>query len=92
MFDHIIQMGPMLILAGITAGWMAEATSRAGGYGFLIDMAVGLGGSLAVGAMLWAVTSREAGGMLAMFLIGCGGAAAAILVQRSLWSSARLGT
>jgi hypothetical protein len=32
MTDHIAQMGPMLILAGLVAGWMAEAVSRAGGY------------------------------------------------------------
>lgn len=29
MFEHIIQMGPMLVLAGLTAGWIADAVSRA---------------------------------------------------------------
>jgi uncharacterized membrane protein YeaQ/YmgE (transglycosylase-associated protein family) len=92
MFEHIIQMGPMLILAGVMAGWVAEATSRAGSYGFLIDMAVGLGGSLAVGAIFRSVISRDPAGMLVMFLVGFAGAALVIVAQRSCWRSARLGT
>jgi hypothetical protein len=35
MTEHIAQMGPMLILAGLAAGWMAETVLRAGGYGSL---------------------------------------------------------
>lgn len=91
MLEHIMQMGPMLVLAGLMAGWVAEAASRAGGYGFILDMVLGLIGSVIVGATIWVAISSEAG-MLAMFLIGCGGAAFAIVAQRSLWRSARLGT
>jgi hypothetical protein len=29
MFEHIMQMGPMLVLAGLSAGWVAETVSRA---------------------------------------------------------------
>jgi uncharacterized membrane protein YeaQ/YmgE (transglycosylase-associated protein family) len=92
MFEHIIQMGPMLVLAAIMAGWVAEAVSRAGGYGFITDMALGLVGSVAGGGSFWAVISTDAVGMLAMFLIGCGSAALAIAAQRRFWRSARLGT
>jgi uncharacterized membrane protein YeaQ/YmgE (transglycosylase-associated protein family) len=92
MFEHIIQMGPMLVLAGLMAGWVAEAVSRAGGYGFITDMALGLAGSVAAGGTLWAVIATDVVGMLAMFLIGCGGAALAVVVQRRFWRSARLGT
>jgi uncharacterized membrane protein YeaQ/YmgE (transglycosylase-associated protein family) len=91
MLDHLIQMGPMLLLAGVMAGWVAEAASRAGGHGFLVDMAVGLIGSAAVGGALWAVIATDAGGMVAMFLIGSAGAAGAIVAQRVLWPSASLG-
>ena len=42
MFEHIVQMGPILVLAGLIAGWVAEAASRAGGYGFIVDMVPGL--------------------------------------------------
>jgi uncharacterized membrane protein YeaQ/YmgE (transglycosylase-associated protein family) len=54
-------------------------------------MVLGLIGSVVVGATVWVVISSEAG-MLAMFLIGCGGAALAIVVQRRFCPSARLGT
>jgi uncharacterized membrane protein YeaQ/YmgE (transglycosylase-associated protein family) len=91
MSEHIAQMGPMLILAGLMAGWGAEAVSRADGYGLILDMVLGLIGSVVVGATVWAVISSDAG-MPAMFLIGCGGAALAIVAQRRCWRSARPGT
>jgi uncharacterized membrane protein YeaQ/YmgE (transglycosylase-associated protein family) len=40
----------MLVLAGLTAGWVAQTLSRADTYGFIHDMALGLIGSLVVGA------------------------------------------
>ena len=40
MFEHIVQMGPMLVLAGLMAGWVAEVVSRADGHGFIRDMVV----------------------------------------------------
>ena len=91
MFEHIIQMGPMLVLAGLIAGWVAEAASRARGYGFVIDMFLGFVGSVVAGAIVWVLTPGDIG-MLAMLLIGCGGAALTIAAQRGLWRSAKLGT
>ncbi|PYN01123.1 MAG: hypothetical protein DME08_02450 [Candidatus Rokuibacteriota bacterium] len=91
MLEHVLQMGPMLVLAGLVAGWVAEVVSRADGHGFIRDLAVGLVGSVVGGATLWVVVSSEAG-MLVMFLIGCGGATLAILAQRRFWRSVRLGT
>jgi uncharacterized membrane protein YeaQ/YmgE (transglycosylase-associated protein family) len=69
MFEHIMQMGPILVLAGLIAGWMAEAASRAGGYGFIVDMALGLIGSMVGGAIVWVLISSNIG-RLAMLLIG----------------------
>ena len=89
MGEHIAQMGPMLILAGLVAGWIAEAVSRARGYGLIPDMVLGLVGSVAGGAFVWLVISRDAG-MVTMFLIGCAAAAVMIVAQRSFWRSARL--
>ena len=89
--EDIAHMVPMLILAGLLAGWMAEAISRAGGYGLRPDMVLGLVGSLAGGAAGWVLASSQAG-MLGMFLIGGAGAALAIVAQRGLWRSLRLGT
>ena len=87
MFEHIVQMGPMLVLAGLIAGWVAEAASRAGGYGFIFDMVFGLVGSVVGGAIVWVFISSDIG-MLAMLVIGCIGAALAIAAQRRLWRSA----
>ena len=90
MSEHIVQMGPMLVLAGLIAGWVAEAASGAGGYGFVFDMLLGLIGSVVGGAIVWVLTSGDIG-MLAMLLIGCGGAALVVAAQRRLWRSALLG-
>ena len=89
MLEHIAQMGPMLNLAGLAAGWTAEVFSRAGGNGLIPDMILGLIGSVLAGGIA-AVVSRE-GGMPAMFVIGGAGAALAVVAQRILWRSARLG-
>jgi uncharacterized membrane protein YeaQ/YmgE (transglycosylase-associated protein family) len=89
MFEHIMQMGPMLVLAGLIAGWVAEAALRARGYGFVIDMFLGFIGSVVGGAIVWVLTPSGIG-MMAMLLIGCGSAALAIAAQRGLFRSARL--
>ena len=48
-------------------------------------------GSVVGGAIVWVLTPSDIG-MLAMLLIGCGGAALTIAAQRGLWRSAKLGT
>jgi uncharacterized membrane protein YeaQ/YmgE (transglycosylase-associated protein family) len=90
MSDPITHMGPMLILAGLLVAWLAEAVSRAGGYGYMFDMGVGLVGSVVVGTLVWGLFSGL--GMLEMFLSGCAGATLAIAAQRGIWRSVRLGT
>jgi uncharacterized membrane protein YeaQ/YmgE (transglycosylase-associated protein family) len=90
MSEYIVQIAPMLVLAGIATGWTAEALSRAGGYGFIHDMVLGLIGSVLAGATLWIVIANQAG-MPMMFLVGCTGAILVIAAQRSLWRSGALG-
>jgi uncharacterized membrane protein YeaQ/YmgE (transglycosylase-associated protein family) len=82
MLEHIVQLGPMLLVAGLAAGWVAEAVSRRG-YGLIPDMVLGLIGSVIGGGAVWVVGAGE--GMVAMFLIGCGAAALMIGAQRGLW-------
>jgi uncharacterized membrane protein YeaQ/YmgE (transglycosylase-associated protein family) len=91
MAEYVAQMVPMLVLAGLVAGWTVEAFSRAGGYGLIPDMVAGLIGSVLVGGIIWVVLSH-APGMLGMFVIGCAGAGLAVVAQRRLWRSTRLGT
>lgn len=90
MFEHIVQMGPMLVLAGLVAGWTAETVSRAGGYGLIPDMVFGLIGSVLVGGIFWVVSGDA--GILSTLVIGGAGAALAVVAQRSVWRSTRLGT
>jgi uncharacterized membrane protein YeaQ/YmgE (transglycosylase-associated protein family) len=91
MVEHVAKMGPMLILAALAAGWVAEAVWRARGNGLIPDMVLGLVGSVAGGGIVWFVISSDEG-MVTMFLIGCAAAALMIIAQRSVWRSARLGT
>jgi len=83
MAETIVQMTPMLVLGGLIAGWLAEAMSRRWGYGFRYDTTLGLAGSLIAGAFVWLVIWRDAG-MTTMLVIGCMGAALAIVAQRGI--------
>jgi uncharacterized membrane protein YeaQ/YmgE (transglycosylase-associated protein family) len=49
----------MLVLAGLVAGWVGEAASRAGGSGFVLDMVLGLIGSVVGGAIVWILISSD---------------------------------
>jgi uncharacterized membrane protein YeaQ/YmgE (transglycosylase-associated protein family) len=89
MTEYVAQMVPMLVLAGLVAGWTVETVSRTGGYGLIPDMVAGLVGSVLVGGIIWVVLSHTPG-MLGMFVIGCAGAGLAVVAQRRLWRSARL--
>jgi uncharacterized membrane protein YeaQ/YmgE (transglycosylase-associated protein family) len=89
MVETIVQMTPMLVLGALIAGWLAEAVSRARGYGFITDVVLGLGGSLLAGAFLWLVVWRDAG-MATMLLVASVGAALAIFAQRGIWPSTRV--
>jgi uncharacterized membrane protein YeaQ/YmgE (transglycosylase-associated protein family) len=91
MLEDIVHLGPMLVLAGLMAGWVAEAAARAGGDGFIPDMGLGLIGSVVGGWIVWVLISAGAG-MSGMLVIGCAGAALAIVAQRRLWRSTRPGT
>lgn len=91
MLEYVAQMGPMLILAGIAAGWVSEGLARARGFGLISDLVLGLVGSLLAGLTMAFVVSSQAG-MVTMFVIGCTGAALLIAGQRQFWRSARLGT
>ena len=91
MAEIIVQMTPMLVLGGLIMGWLAEVVSRPSGYGFISDTVLALAGSLFAGAFVWLVIWRDAG-MTMMLLVGCIGAALAILAQRGVWPSARAAT
>ncbi len=86
--EYIVQMVPMLVIAGAMVAWVAQMSWRAGGYGFLPDMALALVGSVFAGTFVWTAISADAG-MVGMFGIGGVGAVLAIVAQRGLWRPAR---
>lgn len=87
MSEHVAQMAPMLIVAGLAAGWLSDAVARRGGYGLLRDMALGIGGSVIAGAASPLIPDDV--GMIGMFVLGLIGGAVVIAGQRRLWRSAR---
>jgi hypothetical protein len=84
MMEYLVQIGPMLLVGALAVGFLAEATWRPGGFGLLGDLMTGLGGSLAIGAIAWLVSSVPPG-MIAMVVIGGVGGLLAIIGQRMLW-------
>ena len=84
MNEHIIQMGPMLVLAGLGAGWLADAFMSRRGYGLLVDMGLGVGANLVGGSVLLALGGLPAG-MVTMFGVGLVLAISVIVAQRLGW-------
>ena len=85
--EYIAQMAPMWATAGLMVAWLAHAGWTANGHGFLIDMALGLGGGVLAGTLVRMALASDVG-MLAMFTIGGGGAIVALVAQRAVWHPA----
>lgn len=84
MNEQIVRMGVMWILAGLSAGWLAETLIVRRGYGLIVDMGLGVGAGLAGGGVFLMVSDGFAG-MLAMFVSAFGLAAGVIVAQRLFW-------
>ena len=79
----IMQMAPMWVLAGCSAGWLAEAFSSKDGYGLMIDLGLGLTGAIAGG---WTMQSTGVEvGMPGALLTGLLTGSVVILAQRLVW-------
>ena len=84
MNEQIVQMGLMWVLAGLSAGWLAETCISRRGYGLVVDMGLGVGAGLAGGGVFLAISGLPAG-MLVMFVFALFLAAGVILAQRLCW-------
>ena len=84
--EYVVQMVPMLVIAGVLVAWLAQIPATTRGFGFLPDMALGLAGSLGAGALVGTGMGGDAG-MIVMFWVGIVGASVAIGSQRRLWRS-----
>ena len=81
MSEQIVRMGLMWILAGLSAGWLAETLIVRRGYGLLVDMGLGVGAGLLGGGVFMMVSGRP-GGTLAMFVCAFVLASGVIVAQR----------
>ena len=81
MNEQIVRMGLMWILAGLSAGWLAETLIVRRGHGLLVDMGLGVGAGLLGGGVFMMVSGRPAG-TLGMFVCAFVLASGVILAQR----------
>jgi hypothetical protein len=87
MNEQIVQMGPMLVLAGLSAGWLAETSMIRRGHGLIVDMGLGVGAGLVGGGVILAWSGLRAG-MFVMFVVGFALATGVIIAQRLAWPCA----
>jgi uncharacterized membrane protein YeaQ/YmgE (transglycosylase-associated protein family) len=73
------------MLAGLTAGGLARLVLRAGGYGLIADLLLGLAGSMVGSSILHALVSPRDSGRAASIGIAFIGGTSMIVAQR-LWS------
>jgi uncharacterized membrane protein YeaQ/YmgE (transglycosylase-associated protein family) len=84
MLEQFVQMGPMWVLAGLGAGWLAETFLSGRGYGLIADMGLGVGAGVLGGSVFLALSTLQPG-MFEMFTGGFVLAAGVILAQRLCW-------
>lgn len=87
MNEEIVQMGPMWVLAGLSAGWLAETFMYGRGYGLIVDLSLGVGTGL-VGGSVFLALAGLADGMVGAFVVGLVVATSAIVAQRVWWPCA----
>ena len=85
--EQIVQMGPMWVLAGLGAGWLAETSMIRRGYGLIVDMGLGVAAAL-IGGSVFLVFSGLRPGMFVMFVGGFVLATTVVLAQRLVWPCA----
>ena len=84
--DYVVQMLPMVAIAGALVAWLAQIPKTNRGYGFLADMALGIAGSVGAGALVSKAVTGD-GGMIVMFCVGIVGAIVVLAAQRRMWSA-----
>jgi uncharacterized membrane protein YeaQ/YmgE (transglycosylase-associated protein family) len=84
MNEQIVRMSLMWILAGLSAGWLAETLIVRRGHGLLVDMGLGVGTGL-LGGGVFMMTSGRPAGTLGMFVCAFVLASGVILAQRLFW-------
>ena len=78
------------VVVGLLAGWLAGFAMKAGGYGLIRDMVLGLVGGVVGGWIFRALGVSVSGGIFPTVLVAFVGAVIVIVAQRKLWYTTRL--
>jgi uncharacterized membrane protein YeaQ/YmgE (transglycosylase-associated protein family) len=70
------------ILVGLVAGWLTGKIMKGGGYGFFVDILLGIVGALVGGFVARAIGISPRGGLIYTILIATGGAIVVVWLFR----------
>jgi len=70
------------ILVGLIAGWATGKVMKGGGYGFFVDIILGIVGAIVGGFVARAIGISPAGGLIYTILIATGGAILVVFIFR----------
>jgi len=70
------------ILVGLVAGWLTGKIMKGGGYGFFVDIILGIVGGLVGGFIARALGFSPVGGLIYTILIATGGAVVLVFLFR----------
>jgi len=71
------------IVIGILCGWLAGQIMRGKGYGVLIDLLLGIGGSI-LGYLVFGLLGLSASGLIGRIVVSTAGAVLLIYIARAL--------
>jgi len=77
------------VVAGLIAGWATGKIMRGSGYGALMDIVLGIAGSLTGGCLMRSLGYAGQGGLLYTILVAIGGAVILTVVARFVFRIAR---
>ena len=70
------------ILVGLVAGWLTGKVMKSGGYGFWLDIILGIVGALVGGFIARALGLASSGGLIYTILVALGGSILVVFVFR----------
>ena len=70
------------IIVGLIAGWLTGKIMKGGGYGFWLDIVLGVVGAIVGGYIARALGLASSGGMIYTILVALGGAIIVVFVFR----------
>ena len=72
------------IVVGLIAGWATGKIMKGGGYGFIVDVLLGIVGAVVGGSIARAIGISPSGGMIYTILIAIAGAVLLVFLVRLL--------